>query len=70
MEIETWKHGDIDMRYGNMDTWKHGYMDTWKHGDRETWTPRHGDTDMETWIGGHGQGYVDMRHGQWRHGIM
>jgi hypothetical protein len=57
MEIEIWKHGDIDMRYGNVETGRHGYsnMETWTHGqgdmDRETWTGRHGqgDMDMETW---------------------
>jgi hypothetical protein len=46
MEIETWKHGDIDMRYGN--------VETWKHGDRETWTLGQGDTDMEIWTWRHG----------------
>jgi hypothetical protein len=45
MEMETWKHGDIDMRNGNMEQWRYGDMDmeacTWRHG--------HGDTDMEIW---------------------
>jgi hypothetical protein len=54
-ELETRKHGDIDMRYVCTQTGK------WRHGDIgnrdmeiETWTWRHGDTktlrhkDMET----------------------
>ncbi len=35
MEMETWKHKDIDMRLGN--------MEKWRHGDKET-----GDMNMET----------------------
>ncbi len=41
--MKKWKHGDKDMRYGNMETW------TWGNGqgdmDKETWTRRlgHGD---------------------------
>ncbi len=62
MEMEPWKHGDIDMRRGNMETWRHGDMRTWgrtwRHGhgdmDMKTWTRRHGDMDMETWIWIHG----------------
>jgi hypothetical protein len=34
MEIETWKHGDIDL-----ETWKHGELKTWRHRDMEI----HGD---------------------------
>ncbi len=29
MDMETWKHGDIDMENGEMETWRHG------HGDME-----------------------------------
>jgi hypothetical protein len=36
METETCKHGDIDMRHGEMEIWRHRYM------DMETWTWRHG----------------------------
>jgi hypothetical protein len=32
MKMETSKHGDIDMRHGNMETW------TWRH--------RHGDMEF------------------------
>jgi hypothetical protein len=32
MEMETWKHGDI-----NIETCKHGEMETWREGDMETW---------------------------------
>jgi hypothetical protein len=40
----TRKHGDIDMRCGNMEKWRRADM------DMETWTWRHGhgDMDMET----------------------
>jgi uncharacterized protein HemY len=33
MEMETWKHGDIDMRHGK---WGNGDMEIWRHGDMET----------------------------------
>jgi hypothetical protein len=53
--VEFWKHGDGDMRHGDMETWRHGDMETWRHGDMETWrqggmeTRRHEDVgDMET----------------------
>jgi hypothetical protein len=42
MEMEAWKHREIDMRHGNKETWKHGDMETWRHRDMET--QRHGDT--------------------------
>jgi hypothetical protein len=49
--METWRHGDgdmehgdIDIRRGNMDKWRHGEMEAWRHGHR-----KHGDMDMETW---------------------
>jgi hypothetical protein len=40
--METWKHGDIGLRHGN--------MEKWRNGDMETWTQRvgHGDIDTET----------------------
>ncbi len=42
MEKETLKHGDIDMRHGNMEKWRHGGdLETW------TWTWRHGKRKME-----------------------
>jgi hypothetical protein len=44
MEMETWKHREIDIETENMEKWRHGDMETWRHGDMETW--RHG--DMET----------------------
>ncbi len=40
-DMETWKHGDIDV-----ETWKHEEMEKWRHGD---WRHDHGDMDMETW---------------------
>jgi hypothetical protein len=57
MEMETWKHGVIDVKHGNMEKWekwrqrdmeiwRHGDMETWRHGDMKTWTWRHG---IETW---------------------
>ncbi len=42
-EIWTWKHGDVDMRHGNMKRWRHGDK------DMETWKHEHGDMSMETW---------------------
>jgi hypothetical protein len=70
MEIETWKHGDIDMRHVNMDmdtwTWTHGHghmdMDTW------TWTHVQGHMDMDTWTWTHGHGHIDMDTWTWTHG--
>jgi hypothetical protein len=39
MEMETWKHGDIDIEtYVDIETWKHGEMETWRHGGMETGT--------------------------------
>jgi hypothetical protein len=43
IEMETWKHGDTDMRHGNMEKSRHGDMDT------KTWRHGHGYMDMETW---------------------
>jgi hypothetical protein len=46
------EHGDMDMEYGDMETWKHGKkggMETWRHRNMETW--RHANMqkeDMET----------------------
>jgi hypothetical protein len=34
MEMETWKHGDIDMRHRNIEKWRQGDLETW-HGDMD-----------------------------------
>jgi hypothetical protein len=31
MDVKTWGHGDMEM-----ETWKHGDMETWRHEDMET----------------------------------
>ncbi len=45
--METWKHGDIDLRHRNMEKWRQGDI---------------GDIDMETRRHGHGDrdGYMNM----------
>jgi hypothetical protein len=74
MEMKTWKkwrhgkNGNIYMRHGNIEKWRHGHMDieTWK------WRHGHGDIDMETWTWRHGHGNIDMETWTWtwawRHG--
>jgi hypothetical protein len=47
-DMETRKHGDRDMKWGNMEKWRHGDM-AWRHGV-ETWTLRHG---KEKWTWSH-----------------
>jgi hypothetical protein len=72
--METWKHGDIDMRPGNMEKWiwRHGHRDM----DRETWMWIHKhwemDMDMETrrhghkkWTWRNGHGDTDKKTWTW-----
>jgi hypothetical protein len=52
MDVETWRHTDIEMetrKHGDIDieTWRHGEMETWRYGDRETWKRRHGHSDIK-----------------------
>ncbi len=56
--METKKHGDIDVRHGKLEKWRHGHRDM----DIEAWTGRHGqgNMDRETWKGIHGHGDMDM----------
>jgi hypothetical protein len=46
-DMETWKHGVMDMetwRLGDMETWRH---EIWRRGNMETW--KHGVIDKKTW---------------------
>jgi hypothetical protein len=40
--METWKHGDMEHRQGDMETWRNGEMETWRLRDMRL-------RDMETW---------------------
>jgi hypothetical protein len=79
MEMETWKHGDIDtwrwrLGGGDMDMetwrWRHGdgdmEMETWNHRDMEPW--RHG--DMEAWRHGDMETWRHRNMETWKHGDM
>jgi hypothetical protein len=63
METWRWKHGDKDIRYGNMEKWKHGEMETWRQRHE---IQKHGDMDMGKWTRRHGQEDLDMETWTWR----